>query len=72
MLEITGYLRNTFNIRNEKNSSVLVGALTNGIHKLDLTLNKLEDETIAIERGSKLEITGDLEEEGKKLKKKKI
>ena len=72
MLEITGYLRNTFNIRNEKNSNVLVGALTNGTHKLDLTLNKLEDETIAIERGSKLEITGDLEEEGKKLKKKKI
>ena len=44
-----------------------MGAISDGTYKLDLTLTKLENEIIEIDQGSKLEIVGDLQEEGKKL-----
>ena len=51
--------------KNESNDSEYIGVLTDGIYKIDMILNKKNDEDISIERGKKIEIICDIQETGR-------
>lgn len=62
--EIEGYLRNSFGQKNESNTCEYFGTITDGKYKLEVLINKKPEENIQIERGTKLELIGDLQENG--------
>lgn len=64
IIEIRGYLRNSFSKIRKNEASELMGVLTDGNYKLDVLLYTNGND-IDIERGTKLEIIGDLQEHGK-------
>ena len=64
--EIKGFLLNNFVQRNVDNDE-LFGVITDKTYKLDISLITLKKD-IAFIHGKKLEITGDLQEDGKKVK----
>ena len=63
--ELSAYLKTPFIQKSETNSFTFFGVITDGNYKLDVELNKEEEETIDFEKGDKLEIIGDLRESGK-------
>ena len=58
------YLRNCFAQKNEKSIHEYFGAITDGKYKLDVLVVKKENEDINFTQGSKLDLLGDLQENG--------
>ena len=58
-------MRNNFVQKSKNNENELFGVITDGQLKLDVLLSKSEIDNINIERGTKLEIIGDIQESGK-------
>lgn len=63
LLEIQGYLRNEFITKNHDEEEYF-SSITDGKKKIDIIVSKQQDENISFERGTKLEIIGDLQESG--------
>ena len=70
LIEIVGFLRNSFVIKNKLNENELFGSITDGQYKLDVLLTKNDSEIVNIERGTKVEVIGDLQESGNYMYKK--
>lgn len=60
---IVGYLRTSFEIANKNDTGEYAGSITDGQYKLDVLVTK-GDHDIDIVKGTKLDITGDLQESG--------
>ena len=64
-IEIAGFLRNIFVIKNKSNPNELFAAITDGKYKIDIIFNKTENDVITFEKGVKIELIGYLQELGK-------
>ncbi|KAJ8675465.1 hypothetical protein QAD02_011251 [Eretmocerus hayati] len=65
LIRLKAYLKDQFTRRSDKNDNEILGVVRDGEHKLDVVVNKNEeDKTPEYERGTKLEICGDLQEDG--------
>ncbi|KAJ8665670.1 hypothetical protein QAD02_007332 [Eretmocerus hayati] len=62
--EIKGNIRTVFVEKSKQSRKECIGVLTNRIHKLDILLTKKYDESLNFDRGTKVEIVGDLRENG--------
>lgn len=65
LIEIHGYLRSLFTQKSKQSEYEFFGVITDGKYKLDVYLTKTDKEDVNIERGSKLEIVGDIQEKSK-------
>lgn len=64
-IEMIGFLKNDFVLKNPNNESEYFGVVTDGEYKLDVLLIKQnQDQKINFTRGEKLEMIGDLQENG--------
>lgn len=63
LIEIHGFLKNQFKLKNFAISDEYFGTVTDGKFKLNVLL-KSESSSFSFDVGSKLEIVGDLREEG--------
>ncbi|OXU21350.1 hypothetical protein TSAR_015900 [Trichomalopsis sarcophagae] len=59
---IHGYLRNSFIQKNKNNEFEYFGAITDEKYKLDVSINIGDNKNLNIEKGTKLKIIGDLQE----------
>ena len=57
-------MRNDFVVKNKSNPNELLGSITDGNYKVDVLLNKNDNDLSNFEKGAKLEIIGDLQEQG--------
>ncbi|KAJ8677041.1 hypothetical protein QAD02_012828 [Eretmocerus hayati] len=65
LIRLKAYLKDEFTKRSDKNENEILGVVTDGENKLDVIVRKSEgDKTPEYERGTKLEIYGDLQEDG--------
>lgn len=62
--EIQGYLRSKFEQQSKTNNHEYFGTITDRHYKLDVLLTKSDTREINYKKGIKLEIIGDLQEDG--------
>lgn len=64
VIEIIGFLKIKFNLRNSNITSEYFGTVTDGCYKLNVIIKNVDEENLDFDIGSQLEIIGDIQEEG--------
>lgn len=64
ILEICGFLKNSFKLKNSWILNEFFGTITDGQYKLNVSLKSDKEYVSNIKLGSKLEIIGEIQEEG--------